>query len=742
MIGGELSAPEGAGRFSLVIVAMVAAGAAAVLVGVGCAEDASRSARPMRRHALVERLPDGAVRAVRLEPHEIGGETRPALSLPPGEARRLAAPVSGVLRFAVALEPSAEEEPAAGARALALALARDGETIDETRIPVGPARRWHAVDLAWDLRPEDTLSLRADGDVPLVVGNPRVETPWTGPVPPMIVLILIDTLRADHTSLHAYERETTPHLDALATEGTTFLRAYAPAPWTRPSVSTFFTGLSPERHRTLDRFDRLSGDVVTWAEMAEDLGYTTVGVVTNPNVLATWGFAQGFSRYIDVDARGWLERGSDARRVGDLAAEIIESTPEPLFLYLHILDPHDPYDPPVGAARKLFPDYADTEPGERIPDDVTATSLSPVLRRYDGEIRNADDAVGEIVEELRRRGVYESAAIVVVSDHGEEFADHGGYYHGTTLYEEQLRVPMVIKLPAGAGAGETIEEVASIGDALPSLADVLGWSVPDHLEGRRWFSEADPGDGSAPRWLTASLAMDRHHGYALIGNRHKLIYWLAPKPGVEVYDLVADPSETTPLKDPPLEAQLKAHLDSLLLTTRAGWHVRLCGGTKTIDVRFRLSGLEGPAEGIDLEGRDRVMKRARGVGVRLRAGPHPQLRESEGRQVQVVTRDVDELVFSGREPHIEGLRSTGPLRVTVGDVEVADSEILRLEEEKARRPASDSPICKGRDTVLYVWFVEEAAETVAPDDATRDRLRALGYLQDDGAADPEGVGAP
>jgi arylsulfatase A-like enzyme/uncharacterized membrane protein YbhN (UPF0104 family) len=362
--------------------------------------------------------------------------------------------------------------------------------------------------------------------VPFALSLPRAEA---RPAPPQqsarrpaapaeagnVLFIVIDTLRADHLPLWGYQGNRTPHLDAFARDAIRFDQAFANASWTRPSFASLMTGRYPASHRTTRKSDSLPDEIVTLAEAMQDAGYATHGVVTNYNVAPFFNFHQGFDeyRYLEPDfvlgagdtaakllfvqalrqkieafraKRGQVEPGSayqDAERVNAEIAGILDSKPRPPFLlFAAYMDPHDPYYPHpydgTGYARAAH----------QKPDPSEAARMREL---YDGEIEFWDEHFGKLVADLKRRGLYEDLTIVITSDHGEEFMDHGGFWHGTTLYDEQIRVPLLLKLPRGERGGSVVTHWVESVDIMPSLLRRNGIGAPKGMQGKDLLQASD-----------------------------------------------------------------------------------------------------------------------------------------------------------------------------------------------------------------------------------------------------------
>jgi len=367
-----------------------------------------------------------------------------------------------------------------------------------------------------------------------------------------VVLISIDTCRADHLGCYGYRGGTTPHIDRLAEEGALFESAMAPVPLTLPSHATLLTGTWPVYHGVHDNEGfRLAEESVTLAETLAAHGLATAGIVSSHVMGAKFGLAQGFGSYRDevpgknspyVKDPTELERG--ATETAALAVDWLDGhAGEDFFLFVHFFDPHAPYDPPA-----LF--------RERFPD-------SP----YAGEIAHVDAAIGTILETLRRLGVYDQTLIVVVGDHGESLGEHGESRHGYFVYQPTMRVPLVVRGPGGA-RGVRIVEPVSLADVFPTVLDVLGFPIPEQAQGLSLApalgdERAAPADravyleSALPTVLGATPLLGVVHG------RYKYVHTARP----ELYDLEQDPAESDNLieRTPELAQRLRGELEDILL---------------------------------------------------------------------------------------------------------------------------------------------------------------------------------
>jgi len=324
------------------------------------------------------------------------------------------------------------------------------------------------------------------------------------PGPPNVLVLMVDALRADHLGCYGYERDTSPHIDALATESILFRAAHAQSPWTKPSIPTLFTSLYPIQHGVYEgerpgRAGHLESDVLsdaqhTLAEAFESAGFRTAAFVHNAQLPASHGFAQGFEVY---------EHGSlSAAEINRAFLEFAAREPDtPFFAYLHYLDVHWPYTPGPPFDRRF------SEPdGRRLPGaqgwralrdginqgaiQLTAGDRARLISLHDGGIAEMDQRIGELLEAMRERGALERTVVLLTSDHGEELLEHGKVGHGGTLFDEVIRIPLMIRLPGGKGA-RAVDEPARMLDIYPTLLAAAGIALPSSLEGRDLLGPPD-----------------------------------------------------------------------------------------------------------------------------------------------------------------------------------------------------------------------------------------------------------
>lgn len=391
---------------------------------------------------------------------------------------------------------------------------------------------------------------------------------------PNLLLVTLDTTRADHLGCYGYARPTSPALDALAADGIVYTRAVAPGTWTLPSHASLFTGKCPTSHGarydpsgslvlasaipnrpTLSEY-RVRGvlpDETTLAGLLAAAGYRTGGVAGGPWLKKIFGLGTGFEWWDDDDIGSF--NGRIAADLNARALPWLEQVSEPFFLFLNYFDAHAPLTPPAAYADKFL--SAPLVPGAK-------RSPEQTLALYDAEIRYADDHLGEVVATLKRRGLYDDTWIIVTADHGELFGEHGVYGHGNVPYQEVLHVPFVSKPPRGdGGRGERSERI-QLTDVMTLVLDRLGLPRPDGIQGGIPPHLGRP--VMAESYVLAAL-YPKGDWLVLIDGDWKLMWNSQGRSAL--YDLAADPREHTnlfaaqPERAAKLERIMNGHLASL-----------------------------------------------------------------------------------------------------------------------------------------------------------------------------------
>jgi arylsulfatase A-like enzyme len=360
---------------------------------------------------------------------------------------------------------------------------------------------------------------------------------------PNLLLVTIDTLRADRCSSYGHDRNTTPRLDRLAEDGVRFAVAYAPTPVTGPSHASLLTSQHPQQHGVLRNGDALSGQAVTLAEVLQDAGYDTAAIVSAYPLKAKFGLAQGFRVYED-DFRApdaslpqprWegrpLGESYDRRAwaTSDLALAWLArqaASQRPFFLWIHYFDPHSPYDAPAAE------------------EDLTAFDA------YDREIRYTDGEMGRVLDFIDAAGLRATTVVAVTSDHGEGLGQHGHEEHGAVVYEEAVRIPLVLRGPGRLAGGRVWTDEVTLLDVAPTLLGVLRLATrPKAFVGRDLSGPLEGRPGRVPQadavFLRSELRPAGCQQYAVRQGQWKYLEdrCQGTLRRSELYDLQSDPGE-------------------------------------------------------------------------------------------------------------------------------------------------------------------------------------------------------
>lgn len=427
---------------------------------------------------------------------------------------------------------------------------------------------------------------------------------WRQP-PPNILLISIDSLRADHLHCYGYGRETSPAIDALARDGVRFRTVVSPTSWTLPAHVTLLSGLPPVHHGVIDHDRRIAAETPLLAEILKGAGYATAGFAGGPYLHSSFGFARGFDHYDDetvLEKPGYeiQKRNTSAESFGIartwLEAWHRERADQPFFVFLHLWDVHYDFRPPPPYDTMFDPDYRGRVTGfdfmgsPLVHPGMPRRDLEHIIALYDGEIRLTDEYIGKLVELLRGMDVLDDTLIIITSDHGEEFFEHGQKGHRNNLYDESLLVPLILHYPNGVPAGRVVDAQVRLMDVAPTVLALAGVEpapaltrAPADVAAARdlspyWLDDEPPPAPPAfaelhGRWAAARTTAAKLIRY--VGTRELWLEeeayrraTLAPRARREqLFDLVADPGETRRLRRHP---QYK-ELDTLLTTWRERW---------------------------------------------------------------------------------------------------------------------------------------------------------------------------
>lgn len=391
------------------------------------------------------------------------------------------------------------------------------------------------------------------------------------PAPRNVLLLSVDTLRADHLGSYGYDRPTSPFLDELALRGVRFENVVAQSSWTLPSHASMLTGMLPQRHGVTSGDKRLATDLPTLQGLLSEQGLATAAIINSRFLGDRHGLSNGFD-YVDLlkekPKAGPLVFDRALAWLDDLGGESSKDTP-PFFMFLHTYHVHSDYSPGELYQELLVDPYtgdldgtaAQLQAFRRGERTLNAEDVTHAAQLYDGEIRELDDLLERFFADLESRGLLEDTLVIVTSDHGEEFMEHGDMLHGRTMYGESLRIPLLLSGPT-IPVGRTVADLAMLTDILPTVARAFDQEIPEDCDGidlsRLWQ------DHNLHRWVFAG-ADHNNEPAGLRGmiqdDRFKLMYDGVDE-SYELFDLVNDPGETTDLSEQ--RAELAEHMLGLL----------------------------------------------------------------------------------------------------------------------------------------------------------------------------------
>ena len=480
------------------------------------------------------------------------GDTRPALL--ESAAYRITLPRRALLTFGMGLSFAGTGEPPGW---YSLTVRAGDRLLAARRLNPRAVRGWRDVSLPleglggrttleFDLRliDRDGKDMSLPGDLVLGIADPVVHDLDEFGRAKGVVLVSIDTLRRDHVGAYGYARPTTPHLDALAREGLVFEDAVSTSSWTLPAHLSLMTSLDPGAHGGTDMKHGFNRRAPTLAAVLRDAGFASQAVTSHLYVSSVYGLDAGFDRldfHQDRKAGDVAERGIDLLdRFGD----------RPFFVFLHFYDPHWHYDPPADVLRIFETSYAGKLTGvwqdfsKRDRASLSPADLAHLLALYDGEIRYVDEELGRLLDHMKRRGLEKNTLVVVTSDHGEEFLDHGSWEHQKTLYEEVIRIPLLMRGPGVALRREPAQ--VSLLDVAPTILEWAGVPRPPSQQGR---SLLGPVVARTAYGETEHTADGTRKLFLRAGQGSWKSILSLPRRGEtpareEWYDLAADPRET------------------------------------------------------------------------------------------------------------------------------------------------------------------------------------------------------
>jgi arylsulfatase A-like enzyme len=658
---------------------------------------------------------------------------------PPGRLRfALDVPKDGRLHLTCAIDPRFHDRPGVEFTAK---VRKDGrETAVWTQVvdPIAHPEHRGFVTADVDLAPFagkgrelllETHGYEESGDVARAFwGSPTITSARRKA--PLVVVYLVDTLRADHTGVYGYPRPTTPELDAFAKDAVVFDTAIAHASWTKPSVASVLTSRLPGHHRAVQLRDALDPANPTIARRLNDRGWSTGAAIANSVIYGEESaFDPGFDVFVGLhgedDQRSKLV-GADV--VVDAALAFLESRRGlPTFLYVHTMDPHVPYAPPPPFDRMFEPHPVEGHPAQDPRTDYKEPlDRERMIAQYDGDIAFGDREFGRFVRQLKHDGLYDDALVVFLADHGEEFMDHGLWLHGRSLFDELIHVPLVVKFPGNEGRGRRVAEQVQLVDVLPTVLEFAKVPIPSDAEGRPL--QVALGGGDKPRPALAEIS---HRGFVAHGVRtegDKFIRRFSPDDDELYFDLAHDPKEQVnkAAENPQRVRLLQAQAESSMASNPFRYVLQIAAPGQYA-LRIETHGWLEAIETTGFGPEERWAVGGNGRAVELQARPRP----GTPREIGFTVRPV------GAPVRVLGTRDGHPLRK--GDLLVGGTAFAPA-AFPFRLPDIESETDNDRGLKLFeapapakggvrVWLALPPGRTVRElDPATRERLKALGYV--------------
>ena len=560
-----------------------------------------------------------------------------------------------------------------------------------------------------------------------------------------LLVVSIDTLRADHVGCLGYSRPTTPNLDSLARESVVFENCISQSPWTLPSHASLFTGLVPSQHGVQNLNQKLTESAVTLAELMRKQRYCTMGVGSFDYLFPKYGLTQGFDEF-------YFHYPQRAHQVSRRALTFLKRhRGNPFFLFLHYFDPHDPYDAPAKYKRIFLPHSEPLAISDACKSPMTtfasgsarptAQQLATTIMLYDAEIRFVDEQLGFVFDRLKKLGVWDNTMIVITSDHGEEFEEHGSFGHGLRLYDELIRVPLIIKFPHQEFAGMRVEAQVRLIDVLPTIADCIGLPLGTRPAGTSLLPLLTGNTDSVPRFAICETVARGTHRFCL---RSRTLKYISPSlyefKGTEfsfperLFDLLDDPEESENLApiEPELVSQLRrAAQERIAKLQSLGWLVvfstdgaprRFSGYLKTSGNFADVYSLTCPDERVKTQAKTiefdkRVPFYESSLAFRL-----------EPTDATVVADFYIDGEKASPQQVLIGCRlanpPTNPFHLTAKDAMIDYTTIHRFFAESKRMTAITILAFPERS-----YHTHKSAEPIHVDPRMKEALRALGYMR-------------
>lgn len=546
------------------------------------------------------------------------------------------------------------------------------------------------------------------------------------PQKPNMLVILVDTLRQDHVGCYGYTRPTTPALDALARDAIRFTRLVPQSSWTRPSVASLLTSCYPSVHGAIDRNTPLRTGMPSLASVLHQAGYETHMFMGNPSCLPYWEIGTDFDRVLDLVEKN-AEQQDDAMIIDAALQTLPLFRGRPWFMYVHLMGPHSPY-----VAREPYRSaFASNSDG-------TEAAVQRLIDAYDAEIAYTDAQIARLLSALREEGLYENTCIVLLADHGEQFYEHGEWGHGLSLYEEELRVPLLVKLPNSLHAGETADSVVQTIDIAPTLCEIAGATPDARFQGRSFYGLVNGESPWQERYAYASLALENRSVHMSRTTAVKFLEDRVAK-SEQWFDLQNDPREQHPvtMADASMQDLRRFALQIASLNTE-GLNILVTGGGD------RLGTVKGTISGAQI---DMEAAKASNPGFRIE-------KKGDSYVFSFDTSLISPTLYGMEDWYARGEQSSAHIRLPIQSAAPVSLELYvdgtRVSEvataaathvtsgaitdvsprEITADPLQFDPAVLPRKQAAYVWYVPASQEI--PDDKMDERIKealtSLGYF--------------
>lgn len=384
-----------------------------------------------------------------------------------------------------------------------------------------------------------------------------------------IIMICVDTMRADVLGSYGCERGITPNMDEFASEAVRFENCTSTSSWTLPAVASAVTGFWPGMIAVDNRTEHLRDEETTLAEILLDYGFRTLSVVNNRFVMPETGFSQG------IEDTSYVSLAPADEQVDSALAKIGDITNVDFFMYIHLMDPHQPYQPQepfLSQFRRGNGRFTDGYVWEEDDEIALEGEREQIRGLYDGEVAFVDSQLGRFFDGLKTLGIWDDAVIIIFADHGEEFWEHGGYEHGHSMHNEVTHVPLMMKIP-GHDAEVNYERVSLV-DLTPTILGLVGIEGNPEMVGIDLFN---PGERNPHRRLIIEGVIHASERYAIIKDEWKQILYMNQVAEPEMYDLRTDPAEQKNVlsSERELAYDLSCELLEYATRTSEGFHVRI-----------------------------------------------------------------------------------------------------------------------------------------------------------------------